>query len=121
MRTKIFAYNGYIGVMSGENYDGLLLEPSEFNNNCVINSLFVDVSLDALNLLKDVKKTKKKNADIDIFKDGEVILIGWLGGYMTAFKASDVEASIGYNPELLIPVDDIEATEDFKNFIDSLS
>lgn len=122
IRTKIFAYNGIIGIQSHPESEGLIVKPEGENKGCVISAASVDISLEALELLKSVKKGKKKIGDIDIFKADEgLIIIGWKGGYLNAFRPSDIEASKDYDVSLLTATtEEIEIPQEFKNFVDSV-
>lgn len=121
MRTKIFEYKGIIGIQSDPDAEGLVAKPENGNLGCVVHADFVDISPEALELLKEVKKGKDNIGDIDVFEAGEgIVILGWLGGYLNAFKPTDILGSKDYNPALLKPTEGVEVPEEFKDFVDNL-
>ena len=107
--------------MSSPEAEGMIAKPENGNLGCVVNAANIDISVDALELLKKVKKGKGGLGDIDVFKADEgLIIFGWLGGYLNAFLPKDILASRDYSPELLNAIEGVEADQDFMNYIDSL-
>ena len=120
MRTKIFCYNGIIGILSGPDSEGLVAKPEGGNLGCVLESTGVDISHDALELLKKVRRGHDDLGEVDIFSAGEKVIVGWLGGYMKAFRPEDIEGSSSYNASLLKATEGVETPQEFKDFVDSL-
>jgi hypothetical protein len=55
-----------------------------------------------------------------VFGDaGGKVIFGWMGGFMGAYKATDVETSREYNPSLLVATEGVEAPQDFIDFVNS--
>ena len=53
MRTKVFAYKGWVDIQSDVNAEGLLNKPLDKGQlGFVLNASFVDISPEALELLK---------------------------------------------------------------------
>jgi hypothetical protein len=121
-RTKIFAYKGYVGIQSGPKVQGLIAKPGNGNIGVTVDAASTDVSQEAIDLLKQVKKVSGSFGDIMIFKtNGGPICIAWLGSYLNAFKPADVEGDRDYNPSLLVAATEpIEIPEEFKAMIDGL-
>ena len=120
MKTKVFAYKGYVGILSSPEAD-LVAKPGNGNIGCVADAANVEFSQDAIDLLKKVKRSSDDIGDVDVFKAGDgVVVFGWLGGYMKAFKPEDVEGSSTYNPSLLVATENVEVPKGFIDFIDTL-
>ncbi len=120
MRTKIFAYKGYVGILSGPDAEHMVAKPGNGNLGCVFKAQGVDVSPEALTLLKSVGRGSGGLGEVDIFQAGDKVIIGWLGGYLKAFKPSEIEMSRDYNPGLLSSTEGVEVPEEFKKFIDGI-
>ena len=103
MRTKVFAYKGVIGIESSVDAEGLLNKPLESGQlGFVLNSKCVDISKEALELLKKVKPSGDDIGDVDIFKaDDNRIIFCWLGRNKKEFKPEDATGSSEYNPSLI--------------------
>ncbi len=120
-KTKIFAYKGYVGIQSTPDAEGMIAKPEGGNFGCVVDADKAEISTEALELLKKVKRGRSSLGDIDVFQaDDKMIILGWIGGYLNAFKPSDVEGSREYKPELLKATEDVEIPVEFKTYIDSL-
>lgn len=120
MRTAIFAYKGYVGIKSHPSSEGIVAKPGDGNLGVVMESTGVDVSPEALDLLKKVKRSHDDLGEFDVFKAGDKIIVGWLGGYLRAFKPEDIEGSSTYQPSLLNPVEGVTTPQEFIDFIDNL-
>lgn len=120
MRTHIFAYNGYVGILSHPEAEHFIAHPGNGNLGCVVDAKGVDISPDALTLIKQIRNSRDSIGDFDVFQAGDKIIIGWLGGYMKAFEPSKITGSNTYNPNLLKSSDNVIVPEGFKKFIDDL-
>ncbi len=118
--TKIFYYKGFIGIQSNENSDALIAKPGNGNLGCVCDASKVKISQEALDVLKTIPRGRDGLGEIDVFKSGDMITIGWIGGYLKAFKPSDIETSRDYDPNLLSADDDVEIPIEFMDFIDKI-
>ncbi|MDD5650621.1 MAG: hypothetical protein PHF86_09430 [Candidatus Nanoarchaeia archaeon] len=66
MRTQIFAHKGWIGIKSNVNAEGLLNKPLDKGQlGFVVNADFVDISPDALELLKQVPLSGDDLGEVD--------------------------------------------------------
>lgn len=122
MKTKVFAHKGFIGILSDPKADGLVASPVSGSFGCVIENATenVEISEEALKALKTISKGRDSLGEIDVFGDaGGKIIFGWMGGFMSAFKATDVQASREYDPSLLVATEGVEAPQDFIDFVDS--
>lgn len=121
MKTTIFKYKEYIGIMSDPNAEGFLAKPENGSFGCVLDASKIDISKEALKTLIEIPRGRDGLGDIDCFKaDDGTIVFGWIGGYYKAFKPNDVVTSRDYNPKLLTSTENVDIPEDFKSFIDSL-
>jgi hypothetical protein len=120
MRTKVFFYKGYVGIQSSMEADGIIAKPGNGNIGFVINADHVDVSPEALDALKKVKKVGGSFGSLMIFQaNDDVRCFSWLGGPLNAFRPEDVEGDRDYTPSILKPTDDVVVPEEFKQFVDS--
>jgi hypothetical protein len=120
-KTKIFAYKGYVGIQSAPDAEGMIAKPEGGNFGVVVDADKAEISTEALELLKKVKRGRSSLGDIDVFQaDDKMVILGWIGGYLNAFKPSDVEGSREYKPELLKATEGVEIPVEFKTYIDSL-
>ena len=53
MKTKVFAYKGYVGILSSPEAD-LVAKPGNGNIGCVADAANVEFSQDAIDMLKKV-------------------------------------------------------------------
>lgn len=119
MRTKIFSYRGIVGIKSDPKAEGLVNDPDGPNQmGYVLDASHIDVSQEALDILKNIKKGTSSFAEIDVFKDnsGRVIL-GFFGGPLVMIHPTETEASRDYEPTLLDGVAKLvpnEPPEDFR-------
>ena len=67
MRTHIFAYNGYVGVLSHPEAEHFIAHPGNGNLVCVVDAKGVDISPEALILLKQIPKSRDAIGDFDVF------------------------------------------------------
>lgn len=124
MRTTVFAHKGLIGIQSAPDAEGMLnkpLDPGQFG--FVVDASYVDVSPEALELLKRIPKSDDALGDIDVFKadDGKVIF-GWIGSPMTVVDpATVVSGSRDYDATLLTANPKVITEPGFIEFVDSLS
>ena len=122
MEITIFAYKGFVGIMSDLDSDGMIAKPGNGNLGCVCDASKVKISQDAIELLKTVPKGIDDIGDIDVFKaDDNRIIISWFGGYLKVIDPKSSVAARNTNIYLLTPAtDEVEVPENFKQFIDSL-
>lgn len=103
MRTKVFAYKGWVGIESDIKAEGLLNDPMKKGQlGFVLDAEFVDISPEALELLKEVPKSMDSIGEVDIIsaRDNQVWFM-WLGGHKKMFKPHQISASRDYAPSLI--------------------
>ena len=120
MKTKVFIYKGVIGIQSSPAATGIITKAGLGNLGCVFDAAHIEISEEALIALKSLPKEKGTFGEIEVFKSGDKVVFGWLGGYRRAFIPSKMGTSINYNPSLLKSHKDIEIPKDFKDYVDSL-
>lgn len=121
MRTQVFAHNGFIGIKSDIKAEGLLNNPTEPDQlGFVVDANFVDVQPQALELLKQIKRSADDLGEVDIFKSVKGTIFSWLGGPMKVIIPADVTSSNDYHPELIVANDKVETPQDFIDFINAL-
>ena len=104
MRTKVYAYRGIIGVESDPKAEGLLNDPTKPGQlGYVVDAKFVDVSKQALALLKTIPKSRDDIGDMDVYAaDSGMVVFCWLGGSRVMLNpASGISGSSTYDPSLL--------------------
>ena len=120
-RTKIFAYKGFIGIKSFLTAPGLINDPRKPGQlGFVIDARFVDVSPEALKLLKKIPKSGDDIGDVDVFKSEKFpVVISWLGGCLKMLKPGDGSSgSINYDPSLITPCKGVEIDPTFITAVD---
>lgn len=117
--TIVFSYKGVVGIKSHDKSNALIAKPGGGNLGCVCDASKIKISKEALELLKTISRGHDGLGDIDVFKAGDKVIFGWLGGYLKAFKPNQIEASRDYNPKLLSASEEVEIPEEFKKFVDS--
>lgn len=119
MRTQVFAYKGAIGIVSDTKAEGLLNKPMEPGQlGFVVDASFVDVSAEALELLKTVPGSSDDLGEVDVFEAHGKIIFSWLGGPWKMFRPADISSSSIYEPTLLKACVDVVVPQDFIDFID---
>lgn len=120
MRTKVFAYKGFIGIQSDFNAEGLLNDPSKPGQlGFVVDADFCDIQPEAIELLKKIPKSGDDIGDVDVFKAGEKVIFAWLGPMLRVLDLNrEISGSSSYNPRLLKPAN-FDTPEQFKQFIDN--
>ena len=118
--TKVFIYKGVVGIQSEETSDALLAKPGNGNLGCVCDASKVKISKDALDALKAIPKGNDGLGEIEVFKANDgMVIFGWLGGYLKAFRPDKIETSRDYNPNLLKHTDDVKIPKEFIDFVDA--
>lgn len=120
MRTQVFAYKGHIGILSDPKAEGLLNEPLKPGQlGFVVKASCVDISPEALDLLKKVPGSSDDIGEVDAHKsnDGDAVF-SWLGGPRKTFMPDQVTASNDYHPELLMTSPIVTIPEDFIKYVD---
>lgn len=120
MRTKIFAYKGVLGIESSDRADGLMNDPNEKGQmGFVLDSRFVDVQPEALNLLKMIEQGDDEDSEIDIFEtDKKVIVIAWLGSPMRAIYPERTRGGSSYSPDLIEKTVKFKTPKQFIKFVE---
>lgn len=120
MRTKVFAYNGFIGIESNVNAEGLLNKPLDKGQlGFLLDAKFVDIQPEALELLKCLPMSADDLGEVEIYQSNDgVVVFGWLGGPKKVVDISICTASNDYHPELLSPSENVEVPQGFIDFID---
>jgi len=103
VRTKVFAHKGIVGIMSSYDADGLINNPEEKGQlGFVVNASYVDISPDALDLIKKIKKSGDDIGEVDVYMAGnDDIVFSWLGGQWKMFKPEQITGSSEFDPYLL--------------------
>ena len=121
IRTQVFAYKGIVGIKSDVNAVGVLNKPAEVGQlGFVCDAAFVDISPEAIEILKKIPKSGDCIGDVDVWKtnDGKVIF-GWLGGPLKMVDPKDdISGSRSYDPSLLSPSKGVEIDKDFIMVVD---
>lgn len=122
-RTSIFAYKGIVGIKSSTDAQGLINNPlAKGQLGFVVDARYVDVSPEAIEILKKIQKSGDCIGDFDVHKgDGEIpVIIHWLGGPLKMLDPkSGISGSRNYDPSLLKPCPNVEVDPDFITAIDS--
>lgn len=114
MRTQVFAHNGWVGISSGVEAEGLLNKPLDKGQlGFVVDAAFVDISPEALELLKQVPKSGDCIGDVDIYASKDKVIFCWLGGPMKMFKPEDVTGSRDYDASLIKETKEIKVDPAF--------
>lgn len=119
-KTTVFEYKGYIGIKSHPKADGMIAPAGGGNIGCVCDASKVQISKEALELLKKIPRGRDGLGEIDVFGSGDKKIFGWMGGFLRVFKPSEIETSRDYDPSILTHTDGVEVPKDFKTFIDNL-
>lgn len=119
MKTTIFAHKGVIGILSSPDAEGFFAKPGGNNLGCVLDASSVEISEEALELLKSVRKGLGGLGDFDVFQSGDKVVIGWLGGYTKCFSPSEIETSRNYCPNLLKSSLGVVTPQEFIEFVDA--
>jgi hypothetical protein len=121
MRTQVFAYKGFVGIKSDFKAEGLLNKPDQPGQlGFVVDAAFVDISPEALEILKKIPRSGDDIGEVDVFGDdkGKVIFC-WLGGNMKVFSLSDkVDGSSTYDATLLKANPNVIVDPKFIAFVD---
>jgi hypothetical protein len=120
MRTTVFAYKKVIGIQSDVKAEGLINDPTQPGQlGFIINAKFVDISPEALILLKKIKKSRDAIGDVMADSFGEEVTFSFLGGPL-GFLSRKSEADRDYKPNLLSSTEGVIIPDNFKEFIDNL-
>jgi hypothetical protein len=121
MRTQVFAYDGWVGISSGTEAEGLLNKPMNAGQlGFVVDAAFVDISPEALELLKQVPKSIDDLGEVDIFKSTDKIIFSWLGGVKKMFKPEQITSSNSYDASLITTTVPIKPDQAFVLVIRSM-
>lgn len=76
MRTKVFAHKGWVGIESDVNAEGILNRPLDKGQlGFVLDANFVDITPEALELLKQVPGSGDDIGEVDIIEsNGKKVL-----------------------------------------------
>jgi hypothetical protein len=129
VRTQVFAYKGFVGIKSDVKAEGLINDPMKPGQlGFVVNAASVDIQPEALDLLKQVKKSGDDIGEVDVFESSDkleadkVVVFAWLGGPLKLLNPSDSECtgSSTYNAALLKSSPKVETPQDFIEAIDRI-
>jgi hypothetical protein len=121
LRTKVFTYKNYIGIQSNVKAEGLLNNPLQQGQlGFVVDAKFVDIQPEALELLKQIKRSGDCIGDVDVFQSDKCVVFSWLGEPLQYLDSKTAEGSRDHNPSLLVANNEVITPEEFKKFIDSL-
>lgn len=122
MRTQVFSYKGIIGIKSNIKAEGLLNKPTEKGQlGFVVDAKYVDISPEALNLLKHIKRSSDDIGEVDVFQSSQgKVIFAWLGGPWKYLNPNheEVTGSNTYDASLLHANNNVEIPKDFKAFVD---
>jgi hypothetical protein len=115
----VFAYKGVVGIVSDVKAEGLLNSPGKPGQlGFVADASFVDVSAEALELLKTVPKSSDDLGEVDVYDAQGKIIFSWLGGPWKLFRPADISSSSIYEPTLLKACEGVVVPQDFIAFVD---
>jgi hypothetical protein len=124
MKTKIFEYKGFVGAESNYNAEGLLNNPEDPKQlGFVLDGRYVDISPKAFEIIKTFGNSYDDIGVLDVFKsDNGTTIVSMLGGPKFLFGKEGQE-NVGSNSSDFSLLEnrikgDVEAPEDFKEFID---
>ena len=120
MRTKVFAYKGFVGIHSGFKAEGLLNNPRKKDQlGWAIDARFIDVQPEALRLLKVIKRNSQGLEEIDIFEtDENETVFAWVGSSpKKTINPLEVTGGSTYDADLISPVT-FKTPKDFMKYID---
>jgi hypothetical protein len=121
MRTQVFSYKGWVGIQSDVTAEGLLNKPLDKGQlGFVIDAAFVDISPEALDLLKQVKKSGDCIGDVDIIKSRDKVLFLWLGSPLKMFKPEQVTGSKEYDASLITETKETVVDPAFIKVVDEI-
>lgn len=120
MKIQVFAYKGYVGISASPDCEGIVAHPGNGNLGVVSEADKVEFSSEAVEALRQVKKSDDDLGDVDIFQADDEVIFAWLGGYKKAFKPEHIEGSNSYDASLIKATEGVEVPQDFKEFIDNL-
>lgn len=120
MKTQIFEYKGFIGIVAGDQFVNDPYDSGQIG--FLVNISEIEITQSALDELKKVKKVGNSLADLMCYKTNErARFFGWVGGNQIIFMAQEVYGDRDYTPSLLeSQVVNIDSPEDFKKFIDDI-
>ena len=102
MRTRVFAYKNFLGVQSSFTSIGLLNKPGEPGQlGFVMDAKEVFFSLEAIELLKKVKRSRDAIGDVDVFQSDSRVVFAFLGGPLCMYDATQIEGSRSHDAGLL--------------------
>lgn len=121
-RVQIFAYKGYVGI-SGDMFSPGILSDREFvqNMGIIADLNEVQVSPEAIELLKTIKVNEHEVGDVDVLPtfDGDGAIIAIQGGYDRVIVPSEAECGTDTNWDLLKPYDgEIQIPEMFRDLVE---
>ena len=126
MNTQIFAYRGLIGIASGYDFDGIIASPAppDVHLGFVVDTSCVDISQEAFDLLKTIKRGSVGFGEFDIWEtggDAPNCLFFFGGSPYTIIDPKDVETTREYDPSLLADrvSSDVEVDPDFIQVVDN--
>ncbi len=100
-RTQVFAHNGVVGIKSGFKVEGLQNDPSKPGQlGFVLDAKYIDISKEALDLLKKVPQSHDDIGDVDVWRAGNLIIFVFLGGPL-ALITNESTGSNSHNASLL--------------------
>jgi len=119
MKIKIYQHKGIIGIESDHLNSPFISKVGNGNLGCTVDGKDVQISPEALELLKDIKEGRGSLGDIECFEasDGSTVF-GWIGGFRRVVIPSKSEGGRGFNPSLLTPTSGIEADPSFIDYVE---
>jgi hypothetical protein len=118
--TTVFIYKGIVGIQSDPTENDFISKPGGGSLGCICDGSTVKISKDALDALKTIPRGRDGLGEIEIYKTGDKVIFGWLGGYLKAFDPKEIETSRDYNPSVLTHTDDVEIPKAFMEFVDTM-
>lgn len=113
MKTKIFEYKNYIGIIPGND---LITKPGGGNIGCVCKIENIEISQSAYDMMQTFQKERGSFAEIMCFDSVDGPMLGWMG--YRAVLSKDSRGDRDFNPVLLKgSITDVEVPEDFKEFV----
>lgn len=125
MKTKVFVYKNFLGISSSIDSEGVMNDPTcPTSIGFVMDASKVLFSKEAIQAMEKITRGGDSLGDIDCFQTitETPVVFSWIGGPKRCIDLTDKEIVTARNTDfsLISPTDDVEADQDFKDYVDSL-
>lgn len=125
MKTKIFTYNGWVGIESSEQAEGMIAKPGGGNLGVVLRADACEITPEAKKVFKDARREGGSFAPFmltthagNATKEHGKSSFGWLGGYLNASKFDEVLLGRDCDKNVLDDMVEVPSMEIPQNFIE---